>query len=65
MKVQDFFDPNTFTFTYVIFDEDTKAAILIDPVLDYNPVGSRTALENAYTVYDFIYQNELQIHFIL
>ena len=30
--VEHFFDPNTFTFSYVVFDEKTKQAVIIDPV---------------------------------
>lgn len=65
MTIQEFFDPNTFTFTYVLFDKSSKDAVLIDPVLDYNPIGSSTALESANKVYDFIRKEELNVHYIL
>ena len=40
MRIQPFFDVRTFTLTYVVFDETTRDAVVIDPVLDYEPVGS-------------------------
>lgn len=36
MQVHHFYDKKTSTLTYVIFDETTKDAIVIDPVLDYD-----------------------------
>ncbi len=36
MQVQHFFDPDTSTLTYVVFDPETLDAIVIDPVLDYD-----------------------------
>ncbi|MBY0516806.1 MAG: MBL fold metallo-hydrolase [Bacteriovoracaceae bacterium] len=31
-----FFDPDTFTLTYVVIDKQTKDAVIIDPVLDFD-----------------------------
>jgi hypothetical protein len=42
MQVQTFFDPATFTLSYVVYDEGTKDAVIIDPVLDYDPAGAET-----------------------
>ena len=41
MKIEKFFDTRTFTLTYLVWDEATKDAIIIDPVLDYDPKDSR------------------------
>ena len=41
--VQAFFDPATATASYLIADLATKAAAVIDPVLDYEPRGARIA----------------------
>ena len=46
MNIQPFFDPNTFTLTYVVYDQQTRDAIVIDPVLDYVPVGSKVATDS-------------------
>jgi glyoxylase-like metal-dependent hydrolase (beta-lactamase superfamily II) len=40
MNIEAFFDPRTFTLTYVVFDPETRDALVIDPVLDYDPIGS-------------------------
>ena len=34
---QAFFDPQTWTVTYVVWDPSTRRAAVIDPVLDYTP----------------------------
>jgi glyoxylase-like metal-dependent hydrolase (beta-lactamase superfamily II) len=39
--VEAFFDPKTATVTYLVWDPDTRAAVLIDPVLDYEAASGR------------------------
>ena len=41
--VRGFFDPTTHTVTYLVSDPATGQAVLIDPVLDYDPVSVRTS----------------------
>ncbi|MCP4913087.1 MAG: MBL fold metallo-hydrolase [Oligoflexia bacterium] len=65
MKVQEFFDQRTFTLTYVVYDLDTKDAVIIDPVLDYNPNSSEFFFESQELLSSFIASNELKIHLIL
>jgi glyoxylase-like metal-dependent hydrolase (beta-lactamase superfamily II) len=43
MELETFFDPATYTLTYVVFDPESRDAVVIDPVLDYDPAGSRTS----------------------
>ena len=43
MRIEAFYDKTTGTLTYVVFDDVTKDAIVIDPVLDYEPHSSSTA----------------------
>lgn len=40
MKIETLFDEHTFTLTYVVSDPATRDAVVIDPVLDYEPRGS-------------------------
>ena len=54
MNIQPFFDPNTFTLTYVVYDLQTRDAIVIDPVLDYVPVGSKVATDSYQQVKSFL-----------
>lgn len=65
VHVKEFFDKNTWTLTYVVWDPETRDAIVIDPVLDYDPASSKTSEESAKAVIDFLKSNNLQLHFIL
>lgn len=42
------------TLTYVVFDEVTRDAVVLDPVLDYEAVGSYTYTESVDRVTDFV-----------
>lgn len=65
MNIKTFFDPRTFTFTYVVWDAETHDAVVIDPVLDYDPKASKTWTESAEEVIDFVKGKELNLHYIL
>jgi glyoxylase-like metal-dependent hydrolase (beta-lactamase superfamily II) len=65
MRVQPFFDARTFTLTYVVFDEATRDAVVIDPVLDYEPVGSYTFTESVDRVTEFLRREGLRPHYVL
>lgn len=65
MKVQEFFDPATFTLTYVVFDEATRDAVIIDPVLDYDQASSTVRTQSAEKVVEFARNHELRVHWIL
>ncbi len=65
VQVKEFFDKNTWTLTYVVWDPKTRDALVIDPVLDYDPASSKTSEESAKTVIDFLKSQNLQLHFIL
>jgi glyoxylase-like metal-dependent hydrolase (beta-lactamase superfamily II) len=65
MKIQHFYDPTTFTLTYVVFDPETKDAVVIDPVLDYDPVGSKTSTASADSVVRFVRESGLTVHYSL
>ena len=64
-NVQSFFDPRTFTLTYVVSHPQTKDAVVIDPVLDYEPIGSRTWTESVDAVSAFIRTQGLVLHYVL
>jgi len=65
MQVQTFFDPATFTLSYVVYDEGTKDAVIIDPVLDYDPAGAETSTASAEKLVAFVRSNRLRVHYIL
>lgn len=65
MHVQGFFDPDTFTITYVVFDLATRDAVVIDPVLDYDPLTSRTATRSVERIAAFVRERDLRVHDVL
>jgi glyoxylase-like metal-dependent hydrolase (beta-lactamase superfamily II) len=65
MNVQHFFDTDTSTLTYVVFDELTKDAVVIDPVLDFDPPSGKVEDRSAQLVIQFVKEHHLKIHYIL
>ena len=63
--LQAFFDPGTWTVTYVLTDPVTRRAAIIDPVLDYDFKSGRTRTHNADLVRDYVQQNALTVDWIL
>ena len=63
--VKAFFDPATYTLTYVVFDGETRDAVVVDPVLDYDPLASQTSVASAERVISFVRDNNLNVHWIL
>jgi glyoxylase-like metal-dependent hydrolase (beta-lactamase superfamily II) len=60
-QVDSFYDDVTATVTYVVSDPQTKDAILIDPVLDYDPASSKISTENVEIVEKFIKNKKLNL----
>lgn len=60
-----FFDERTNTLTYVVYDPDTRDAVVIDPVLDYEPAASKTWDESVQQVIAFLREKDLKPHYIL
>jgi glyoxylase-like metal-dependent hydrolase (beta-lactamase superfamily II) len=65
MEIKTFYDTRTSTFTYVVYDSQTRDAIIIDPVLDYDPVGSKIWTESVDEVIDYVKSNELSLHLVM
>lgn len=63
--VQPFFDPVTWTWTYVVHAGAGTACAIIDPVLDYDSKSGRTHTESAQKVVDYVRQQRLSTHWIL
>jgi glyoxylase-like metal-dependent hydrolase (beta-lactamase superfamily II)/rhodanese-related sulfurtransferase len=64
-QIQAFFDPDTFTLTYVVFDPASGDAVVIDPVLDYDVLASRTSTRSVERVAAFLRERELRLHLVL
>jgi len=65
MKIQEFFDPTTFTLTYLVWDEKSRDAVVIDPVLDYDPASSKVSESLLRHVMALIEAQDLKVHFLL
>ncbi len=65
MKTEALFDTRTFTLTYVVWDEKTKDAVVIDPVLDYEAVGSFTYTESVDRVTELVKREGLRVLYVL
>ena len=63
--IKSFFDPATWTFTYVVYDREGGHAAIIDPVLDYDPKAARTSTASADLVADYVQEKHLQLEWIL
>ncbi len=63
--IKGFFDPATFTITYVVADPATRRAAIIDPVLDFDPKAARTSTKSADAVIAYVKENGLEIDWLL
>lgn len=64
-NIQAFFDPATWTVSYVVFDEPGGSCAIIDPVLDYDPKAGRTKTTSADKLIAFINEQSLTVSWIL
>lgn len=65
IDIKTFYDPDTFTLTYVVSDPATRDAVVVDPVLDYNPIGSKVSDESYQAVTDYVRAHDLNLHYVL
>jgi len=65
MHVEPFYDPRTSTLTYIVSDPATRDAIVIDPVLDYDPAAGSTWTESVDRVSEYVRRERLKLHFVL
>jgi glyoxylase-like metal-dependent hydrolase (beta-lactamase superfamily II) len=65
MQIQAFFDPDTFTLTYAVFDAASGDAVVIDPVLDYDVLASRTSMRSVERIAAFLRERELRLQYVL
>lgn len=64
-QVKAFFDAETFTLTYVVWDEASRDAVIIDPVWNYDPASSKLTTKSVDEVCAFVQENGLTIHLIM
>ena len=46
MQIEAFFDHRTWTLSYLVYDETSRDAVIIDPVLDYDPLRVKVFTES-------------------
>ena len=63
--VEAFFDPATFTYSYVVSDPSTQRCAIIDSVLDYDPASGRTSHSSADRLIDYVKTHRLQVDWLL
>lgn len=63
--VEAFFDPATFTYSYVVSDPTSGQCALVDPVLDYDPAAGRTSHKNADRLIAYVREHDLRVQWIL
>lgn len=64
-QVKPFFDPDTWTVTYVIYERSGSPCAILDSVLDYDPKSGRTSTKSADAVIEFVKRNQLSVEWIL
>ena len=65
MKIQNFYDKDTATFTYVVSDDATKKCAIIDSVLNYDMNAGKISTNSADSIIAYIAENNLQLDWIL
>jgi glyoxylase-like metal-dependent hydrolase (beta-lactamase superfamily II) len=63
--VQGFFDADTWTITYVVYEQEGSSCAIIDSVLNYDPKSGRTSTESADKVIEFVRNKKLTVQWIL
>jgi glyoxylase-like metal-dependent hydrolase (beta-lactamase superfamily II) len=64
-QVEAFFDTDTSTLTYVVYDPATKDAVIFDPVLNYDPASSTYWHDSIKLVEDFVKTHGLKVHYVI
>ncbi len=65
LKVKTFADEQTSTLTHLVFDAESKDAVVFDPVLDLDSINWFTYEDSLHTLDDFISEYQLKLHYVL
>lgn len=63
--VTHFFDQDTFTYSYVVADPETKKCAIIDSVLDFDHASGRTSTKSADAIIAHVNDNGLSVEWIM
>jgi glyoxylase-like metal-dependent hydrolase (beta-lactamase superfamily II) len=64
-SIQAFFDDKTWTVSYVIADNGTRCAAIVDPVLDFDFKSGRTSTTQADRILAYVRERSLTVQWIL
>lgn len=64
-NIKAFFDPATYTVTYVVSDPNSQKCAIIDSVLDFDQYSGRTSTESADKVIAYVQSEKLQTEWII
>lgn len=65
MKIEAHYDKSTYTLTYIVWDESSKDALIIDPVLDYDPGSSQTGTQSVDALISTLTREKLRLRAVL
>jgi len=66
IDIKTFFDAkNTSTLTHLVYDMQTRDAVVFDPVLDLDGINWCTYQDSLKTLDDFIAEHQLKLHYVL
>jgi len=63
--VKTFFDEATFTATHLVYDPETRAAAVVDSVMDFDQAAGRTSFESADDIIDYVGDQGLKVEWLL
>jgi glyoxylase-like metal-dependent hydrolase (beta-lactamase superfamily II) len=63
--IKAYFDPATFTYSYIVVDPSSKQAAIIDPVLDFDPASGKITTTSADHLVEHVAREGLQVDYIL
>ena len=65
IQIEATFDKPTSTLTYLVYDPETKDALVVDPLLDFEPQGAKLSKESFEKLQSRIDELKLNLHYIL
>lgn len=65
MEIRARYDEATYTLTYLVWDPSSKDAVIIDPVLDYDPLASQIGTDSVDELIELIEHEGLRLRLVL
>lgn len=65
LRVTPFFEDATSTLSYIVFDQASLDAVVIDPVLDFDPASGKTNTTSIQALAQFVHNHSLRVRLIL